>query len=176
MKTVKVLKLGTECPDSATGLEGTLTHWSMDMAGVVNYIFQPRGLNDEGQPLKRLYVGVERLQVSERNFEEVDVPFEILGSQVTDKASGYVGMAVEFVRHISGCFHVVIQPKGKSPKTGASITPSDFDLRGCTGEKIQVLTESARRESQERTPSPTEVSTRKLHEGTSPLQDRRHIG
>ena len=108
----RVLKLGTECTDRATELNGTVTHWIIDMGKNVDYLFQPRGLDENQQPLKKFFVCSERLDVKPENFEKVDVPFKILGSQVEDKASGFAGMAVEFVRHINGCFHVVIQPAG----------------------------------------------------------------
>lgn len=151
---IKVLKLGTVCKDRATQLEGTLTHWVFDMDQRVEYIFQPRGLNEHGAPLDRLLFGLARLEVKDTDFEVVDIPFEILGSQVTDKASGFTGMAVEFIRHINGCFHVVIQPAGVVEKTKAPIRKHEFDLRQCAGEKIKVMTESELAQSKVDKPSP----------------------
>ena len=151
---IRVLKLGTVCLDKATQLKGTLTHCVLGMGPGIRYIFQPKGLDEEGQPVKRLIFEGERLEVSEEDFETIEVPFDILGSQVTDKASGFTGMAVKFIRHVNGCFHVAIQPKGVSPKTRMAIDENDFDLRGCIGEKIPSLTPSERKDSEEKRPSP----------------------
>jgi hypothetical protein len=165
MKTVSVLKLGIECRDKATGLKGTLTHWLMNMGGGIDYLFQPKGLDEEGQPLKRLYLCLERLSVKEGDFEMVEVPFEILGTHVTNKASGFTGMAVAFVRHINGCFHIDVQPQGTLPKKGTPIASHEFDLRGCVGDKIPKLSEAARKKSTQEEPSPAEVPARKSYGG-----------
>lgn len=152
---VSVIKLGTVCLDKATELKGTLTHCIYDMSGAISYIFQPKGLDDEGQPVKRHYVCVERLAVKDEDFEDVDVPVDILGTKVTDKASGFTGMAIDFIRHINGCFHVTIQPKGLLKDKKVPVLQRDFDLRGCTGEKIVQLSEEERKKSIAKDPSPT---------------------
>jgi hypothetical protein len=149
------LKLGTVCKDRGTGLTGTLTHWVLDMDKSVQYVFQPKGLDSNGQPLDHLLLSVARLFVNESDFEEVDVPFEILGTEVADDASGFTGMAVDFIYHINGCFHVAIQPQGVVERTKAPIRKCEFDLRRCSGEKIIKLTEPELAESIERKPSPT---------------------
>ncbi len=151
----KVIKLGTVCIDKATELKGTLTHWVINMEGYINYLFQPKGLNEEGQPMDPIYLGVKRLDVKESDFETVEVPFDIIGTKVTDKASGFSGMAVEFVRYLNGCFHVSIQPKGINPTTKITIQKRDFDLRSCTGKKIVELSKPKLAESKKRAPSPT---------------------
>lgn len=161
---VTVLRLGTECRDKATGLTGTLTHWLMNMDGRIEYLFQPKGLTEECQPLKKLYLCGARLDVREADYEEIDVPFEILGTEVADKASGFTGMAVQFVRHINGCFHVEIQPSGVVPIKGTPIASNDFDLRECVGEKIPVMTEADRSESTARYPSPSSRPVRRSHD------------
>jgi len=152
---MRVLKLGTVCKDKATKLEGTLTHWIVDLGKKVNYLFQPKGLDEDGRPVGKLYLVEERLEIKENDFEMVDVPFKILGSIVTSKASGFTGMAVEFMRHINGCFHVVIQPSGMSQKTKAPIGKHDFDLRECTGKKIIEMNEAELAKSKVKNPSPT---------------------
>jgi hypothetical protein len=63
-----------------------------------------------------MYLCEERLDIGENDFEMVEVPFEVFGTQVTDKASGFTGMATLFIRHINGCFHVEIQPERDSPE------------------------------------------------------------
>ena len=156
MTTLKLLKLGTRLNDRATLLTGTLTHWVIDMGQRVDYIFQPTGLNPEnGSPLKHLSLEIERLEYSEENLEEVEIPFEILGSIVTDKASGFTGMAVGFVRHINGCFHVIIQPQGVLAKTNAPVCKSEFDLRQCEGEMITEMTDAELKKSKADKPSPS---------------------
>lgn len=155
---IKVLKLGTVCKDRATQLEGTLTHWEIDMDQRVMYVFQPRGLDEHGAPVKQLFFGGARLVVEESDFEVVNVPFEILGTQVTDKASGFTGMAIVFIRHINGCFHLAIQPSGLIERTGLPIRLCDFDLRQCEGEMITKLSEAELAESKQMHPSPVELS------------------
>jgi len=152
---IKVLKLGTVCTDRATKLKGTLTHWSLDMGGGTCYLFQPKGLDENMQPVKKIALELARLEVQETDFEMVMVPFEILGSIVENKPSGFKGMAVEFVRHVNGCFHVVIQPEGILPRTKLPIQKCEFDLRECTGKKIVELTAKELAQSKEKAPSPT---------------------
>jgi len=156
-KKLKVVKLGTTCVDKATELQGTLTHWICDMSCKVNYLFQPQALNEEGQPVQQLYLEVERLDVKLTDFEEVEIPFEILGTIVSDKASGFTGMAISFMRHINGCFHVFIQPKGLNPKNNSPIQKCDFDLRSCSGEMIEKLSPKKLEESKKKTPSPVAI-------------------
>ncbi len=67
---MRILKIGTTCKDRATKLEGTLTHWGMDMGKNVRYIFQPRGLDNEGQPIPWLAFCEERLEVKKDDFED----------------------------------------------------------------------------------------------------------
>lgn len=154
--TLRVIKLGTVCTDKATKLKGTVTHWLCNMGKRIDYLFQPEGLNPEdGQPVKKIILEEERLGVSPEYFEEVEIPFEILGTHVTSKASGFSGMAVEFVRHINGCFHVVIQPSGVLNKTNSPVLKTDFDLRECTGDMITKMDEEQLKTSKENTPSPT---------------------
>lgn len=155
MKKIKVIKLGTVCSDKATKLSGTLTHWIYDMSGNINYLFQPKALDEEGQPVQHLYLEEERLNLKSTDFEEVEIPFEILGTIATDKASGFTGMAVSFVRHINGCFHIAIQPKGLLSKGNSPIRKTDFDLRSCTGKMIEKLSKEKLKESKEDTPSPS---------------------
>lgn len=152
---IRVLKLGTVCVDNATGLTGTLTHWYINLAKTVEYLIQPKELNpDDGHPVKKLCLEAERLQVTDADFEEVEVPFEILASIVTSKSSGFTGTAICFVRHINGCFHVSIQPKGLLPKTNSPIKPCEFDFRDCEGDKIPVLTVEEKKKSETDAPSP----------------------
>ena len=153
---LRMVKLSTPCREKATDLKGMVTHAIIGMDQSIKYLFQPRGTNPEdGQPLKRIFVGLERLIVPKENFEDVEIPFEILGTQVTDKASRFTGMAIEFVRHTHGCFHVMIQPKGILPKTGLPVEQAEFDLRQCEGPMISKLSEEELARSKKKNPSPT---------------------
>lgn len=154
---LRVLKLGTVLTDKATKMEGTLTHLIVGMDRKAEYLLQPRRLNDEGQPVLKLFIPEERMNgYKESDFHSLEVPFEILGSQVTDKASGFSGMAVRLVYHINGCFHAEIQPEGVNAKTGSCVETRDFDLRGCEGEKIPTFaTPEDVEKSQKVRPSPT---------------------
>ena len=58
---------------------------------------------------------------------------------------------------INGCFHVVIQPKGISQKSGTPIQKCEFDLRECTGDKIIELSEKDLAQSKKDTPSPADT-------------------
>lgn len=170
MRMFELLKLRTRCREKATGLMGMVTHWIMDTSGVVRYFFQPEGLDEHGQPVPKLCVCIAQLQVRKAHFEKVKVPFQILGSQVTDTASKFSGMATFFIRHPNGCFHVEIQPKGKLAKKGTPIYPCDFDLRQCKGRMIPVLTERARKKSEKKEPSPSFLSMHRAFQETSPAR------
>ncbi|MEI6304516.1 MAG: hypothetical protein WCP09_00650 [Candidatus Taylorbacteria bacterium] len=162
MIKLKVIKLGTVCKDNATDLNGTVTHWICNMGKRIDYLFQPPGTNpDDGQPLKKIILEEERLKLSDDQFEEVEIPFEILGTEVINNASGFNGMAVEFVRHVNGCFHVVIQPKGVLRKTNSPIHKAEFDLRECSGKMIAKMNEEELKKSKEKNPSPTNDSFEK---------------
>ena len=155
MKKIRTIILSTVCKDRATELQGTVTHWVCDMGLRIDYIFQPKGLNEEGQPLPFISLEAERLDVNDDMFEEVDVPVEILGSQITDNASGFAGMTVGFVRHVNGCFHGVIQPKGILAKTKMPVKKGEFDLRQCSGKMIAKMSKKDLAKSKEEKPSPT---------------------
>jgi hypothetical protein len=153
---IRALKLGSVCTDRATDIKGTITHWILDTGRRIDYLFQPPGTNPEdGQPIMKIVLELERLETTKDQFEVVEVPFDILGSIVTDKASGFTGTAVSFIRHINGCLHVTIQPSGVLPKTRAPIHRAEFDLRGCVGKMIPKLTPKQLEKSIEKHPSPT---------------------
>ena len=154
-RKVKVLKSNVDVTEKATGLIGRCTHWLMDTDHTIKYLFQPRGLNPKnGEPISAKVVPPSRLQASKKDYEKVEVPVKILGTQIRDDASGFTGMAVEFIHHPNGCFHVRIQPKDVIEETRSPIKSLDFDLRQCSGEAIQKMTEEELRDSKEKKPSP----------------------
>ena len=173
MRSFKVLSLGVECRDKATGLTGALTHWIMDMGGAVSYLFQPKGLDERCQPLRKIAVCDARLEMpSDGGYETVEVPFEILGSEVTDSPSGFKGMATHFIRHINGCFHVEIQPEGTVPTKGCRIEPCEFSLLQCVGPQIPVLAREERATSVARAPSPDPRPAERTYDDASCVPHR----
>ncbi len=157
---MKVLKLGTSCVDRATGLTGTLTHWIVGMDARVYYVFQPKGLNEDQQPIKKIYLCAERLVVKATDYENCEVPFNILGSQVKNAASGFTGMAITFILHNTGCFHVEVQPKGTLPK-GGPISSNEFALTELSGKEIPVQTKEQRAATIADRPSPSGLPDQK---------------
>lgn len=151
---ISTLRLGSTNTDLPTGLTGMLTHWRLDMDKSIRYLLQPKGLNPKTQtPLPAM--GCEEVRLQDKSDrEDIDVPFEILGTQVTDDASGYSGTAIAFMRHINGCFHVVIQAPGTSQKTGGKIDAHEFDLRRCSGPAIKRLSPAELKTSIQERPSP----------------------
>lgn len=153
---MRIIKLGTKCRDIATGLPGTVTLLHINMDLHLNYLFQPEGTNPEtGLPSDKIPLGIARLDLPDDCYVEIDLPTEVLGSQATDSASGFSGMAVDIVLYINGCIHLVLQPPGVLPKTNAPIKKTEFSILQCTGEKIPVLTPAEKDKEKQERPSPT---------------------
>ena len=150
---IRLLKLGTIVKDTPTGVKGMLTIASMDMDKNINYIFQPCSLNPTtGQPSDRIQVVENRIKGGE--YEEIDLPVQILGTIVEDKATNFRGTAVCLDYHISGCVHFDVKPAGLIKKTGCTIDAYNFDIRRLVGAEIPKLTEEKLEESKKSTPSP----------------------
>lgn len=131
-----------------------LTQYELRMAGQQYYLLQPHGLNPKtGEPLKQFWVDEPRIQGG----VDVDLPeywpFQVLGTQVEDEASGFNGMAISMTLHISGCIHLSVLPSG-STETGDVINADNFDIRRCSGKALKKLSEVERAESQKQKPSP----------------------
>lgn len=94
----------------------------------------------------------------ENPFEEVEVPFDILGTEVTHDASGFKGTATAFVQHPHGCFHIYIQPKGRLGKTNGPISDAHFALTACSGPAIPKKSAQELKEEERRRPSPDEFT------------------
>ncbi len=155
---MRLLTLGKVYADRATAIKGTLTHWFVDMDHHVTYLLQPNALNSEGQPAKKILLGAKRLAHSDVDFEEIDVPTNILGTEVKHKLTAFTGMAIELAQHINGCLHICIQPKGLVASSGQPHKTSDFDIRECVGEQIPVLSQEEVKASHATTPSPCDSS------------------
>lgn len=150
---MKVLKLGTIITDKASGLKGMLIILSLDMDNAVNYAFQPSGLNPKTQqPLDCLWLTKQRIINGVE--VDIDIPVEILGSKVKDKATGFNGIAVQLYYYLNGCVHFDVKPKGVIEETGESIAVREFDIRRLEGKQIKELSETELSNSKKKTPSP----------------------
>lgn len=131
-----MLKLGSMVTDKVTELHGMLTMYSYDMDKNVHYLFQPSRLNPETkQPVDTLWITETRIIGAQ--FTEIDLPIEVLGTEVTDKATNYTGTAINLYHHLNGCNHFGVKPKGQNEKTGDSIKAADFDIRRLKGAAIK---------------------------------------
>lgn len=152
-----MIRLGSLARETATGLDGMVTHFQIDMDGARHYVFQPRGLSPEtGKPLKVLWVNIARLEKIEW-VPQPPLPVEVLGTQVEDLASGFKGMAISLLLHLNGCIHIGVQPAGQLEKTNAPIDVCDFDIRRLTGEAIVDLMNQQRYVDQLQKPGPCDV-------------------
>lgn len=152
------LKVRTICKDTATNAKGMITHVVVHLDRTIQYVFAPNGLNDDGRPLRPHLVTAA--QLSSTDFESIEVPIEVLGSKVTDDASGFTGTAIELWMHPNGCFHILVQPKSKA-KDGELVKPTDFDVRQCSGPQIHKQTETAKEASRNAHPSPAPIPERR---------------
>jgi hypothetical protein len=154
---MNIIKLRSLVADTTTRLVGMVTHYQVEMNGNAYYRFQPKGLNPEtGTPVDGLWLVENRLDGGKR--VDVELPMQVLGTEVEDLASGFKGTAIALVLHTTGCVHVQVQPKGTLPKTGAPIAAQDFDIRRLKGNAIPVLTEEEEDADIKRRPSPSPVT------------------
>lgn len=148
-----MLKLGTIVTDTVSQMKGMLTHYIIDTSLNENYIFQPKGLNPkDGQPVKSTWLDEKRIKDGVKD-ANVALPFNILGTQATDKASGYEGTIIQLTLHINGCVHATLKAKGKTEE-GNSIDSVEIDIRRLKGPQIPKLTKSALEKSKVNKPSP----------------------
>lgn len=157
MKTT-IIKVKSIATDSASGQSGMVTHFHQSATGGRQYHIQPKGLNPETQhPVDGVWA-VESL-IKDATFVEVDLPLDVIGTIVTDQASGFSGTAVALTLHTNGCVHIEVQAKGQIAKTLAPIKVFDFDIRRLTGVKVPKLTEEEIVRSERRHPSPSGTAT-----------------
>ena len=115
----------------ATGLCGTVVIRQIEMDGSVQALVKPKGVDpDTGEAVKGFWAVEKRLSGGEH--EDVNYPSEVLGTEVTDPVTGISGTAVALVYHLTGCLHVVIQPKGKT-KSGEPLKSFECDIRRLEG-------------------------------------------
>ncbi len=140
---------GVPCKDKASGLPGVVS--IIEIAGPNNvlYLFQPKGLNDAGEPLKGFELTAERLDKCPT--EEKEVPVEIIGTVVTDIHTGFTGIATTLYLFETGCYHVEIQPKGLD-KLKSTKRPWEVDLIRLEGPAIKKLTAAEKKQREKDEP------------------------
>lgn len=152
---IRVKQLGSTTIDLATKKEVTVTHMNIDSSGAIQYYAQPKGLSEDGRPLRPFMVTGSRIpDAPETN---IAAPMDVIGSAVTDKASGYTGTAIGLFYHIDGCVHVVVQGDGMTSK-GEVVESQEFNILRLEGEEIEPLTDEEAEEERAARPSPTGVS------------------
>lgn len=150
---ITFMELGEFIKEKASEIEGMLTHLRLESGNNRHYLFQPRGLSPEtGLLIDPFWIDESRILGGTPT--TADLPIEILGTQVEDKASGFKGLAIDMTYHINGCVHFYVKPKGVIEKTGATIRSQEFDLRRLKGDAIKVLTKEEIKKSQQENPSP----------------------
>lgn len=149
-----MIELGSIVTDVATGLEGMVTNLQIEMDHSMAYRFQPRGLNPKtGQPVDGTWLVESRLSGGNRIDFPEHLPFDVLGTIVEDKASGFTGMAISMVFHQNGCVHFNVQPNTQQ-ESGAPVEASNFDVRRLKGEAIQEMTKEEQKIDEKKRPSP----------------------
>lgn len=153
MQKIQRLRLGTMVTDTISNTKGMLTHMQVHIGGHREYIYQPSGLNpNNGQPVDRIWLTEPRIKGGE--FEETEIPIEILGSEAEDIATGFKGKVVSLVYHLNGCLHVEIKPEGTNRLDGSTIAACEFDIRRVKGEAIKPLSPKKLEKSIKERPSP----------------------
>ena len=147
---LKMFKLNSAVEDTVSGLKGTVTLAQIDMEKVIIYLVQPKGLTSSGEINEaKWFVGA---RLSGKETEEKDVPFEILGTVVRDKITGFRGIATSLVYHVSGCLHV--QFASRETKKAPS-TAYDFSVLRLEGEAIRKMNETEKKVEMKKRPSPS---------------------
>lgn len=148
-----MLKLGTIVTDNVTETDGMLVIYSIDMDKNQHYLFQPTALDPETrQPLDTFWITERRIVGGEKTHTKL--PLNILGSEVQDKATGFIGTAITMFYHINGCLHLEVKPKGVIEKTGQTIKAHEFDIRRMRGKEIKELNDQELEVSIVDNPSP----------------------
>jgi hypothetical protein len=157
-----MLKFGVPVVDKFTGLKGMITHLQVNSNRSEWYIFQPRGINPQnGKPVDNIWLSGDRLVGADDIPYPPDLPWDILGTEVEDVASGFKGIVTSITLHISGCVHANVQPKGIHKKTGQVVEGCDFDVRRLKGKSVKPMSEKKREKDQRIRPSPIHVTSYK---------------
>lgn len=153
---LQIITLGQIVKDNIIGVEGILTHINILPGPIIEYLFQPRGINpNTNAPASHVITYADRIVGGK--WEELDVPMEILGSNAEDVGTGFKGKVTSLIYHMGNCLHIAIKPPGLSPDTGNAFESCEFDIRRVKGPKIKMLTPKDLKEDTKKTPSPTMI-------------------
>jgi len=153
--TANIVQLNEPVTDKFTGQKGAAVLLDINTEGARTYLFQPKNLSPEThQPVSPFWVTEDRLSGVKLVPLPQRVPFEALGSIVTDRVTGFTGSLLGFAIHPTGCLHVQIQPAG-TQKSGEKIAACDFCITRITGKELTKLTKAAIEEEHRNRPSPT---------------------
>ncbi len=152
---MQVLKLGTMITDKASKVEGMLTHRTINMDGMVEYICQPKSLKKTGKPANLIQLSAARVEGGV--WIDLDVPIQILGTIAEDRASGLKGMIVDIVYHMDDCIHASIKPEGFN-EDGNTHDSSEMDIRRLIGPEVDILNKLINEGKTKRPPSPIEFN------------------
>lgn len=149
-----MLKLGTFVKDKASKQEGMLTVYMTDESHNAFYCFQPKGLNPETMvPLDTIWLDPKRILDGQED-NHVELPLNLLGTEVEDIATGFKGTAISLFYYQNGCTHFEVKPTGVIEKTGETIKAKEFDMRRLRGEAITALSAEELQQSKLDKPSP----------------------
>lgn len=152
---MKIYKLGSIVKDLATKQSGMLTSLHIHTDQSLMYSLQPNEINPtDGLPVNSFWIAPNRIKTDQAQVE-IDLPLEVLGTEVIDKATGLKGTAIVLIVHISGCVHVDVQPTGVLKTTKEKIATYNLDIRRLKGKAIKELTETQLEQSRKTNPSPT---------------------
>lgn len=152
-KKLQMFSLNQQCKDKATGRKITLTHAVLTPMGVMFYLAQPDALNPKtGRPVDTIRVTPDR--VVDGKAEDISVPLEVIGTKVTDKATGMKGVVTTLVMHPGNCLHATVLPAGLAD---GNETPEcvEIDIRRLKGPAIVEMTAEERKASEKKSPSPS---------------------
>lgn len=157
---MKLLTLGEKVYDKATDQNGILTLCLINMDHKIQYAFQPARLNETtGKPVKTYWVS--KAQIEGYTETETELPLNVLGTSVRDKATGYEGTATEMMIHINGCVHFYVQSPKIMAESGETAEAIELDIRRLEGPEIQVMTKEELQESHKTKPSPEMMPERR---------------
>lgn len=155
---MKAYKLATLVKDSISGVQGILTHLNIGGKNSMEYVFQPKSINPStGMPADVMFIAPERVVGGIE--EEIDVPFDILGTKGEDIGTGYKGKIVNIVYHMNGCLHIGMKKEGLNQE-GNTFPSIEFDIRRVKGVKLNPLTTKEMDDSKKKFPSPSKGLTK----------------
>ena len=155
MATMRVIALDADVEDKATREKGQVTHVRVGIgAGTTWYCVQPKRLDQKKKiPSEAMWAEEGRLVTKDSNWVDIEMPVEMIGTEVTEKASGFKGLCVGLITHHGGCVHAEVQAPGRD-EDGKLIKLQDFDILRLKGEKVPKFTPKEAEQRKKDKPSP----------------------